>query len=405
MIEILKYMRGYLRIRVSGFSPERFMNLCSNKEILLWDIVRQQEVYEMNISLKSFFRLRPIVRKTGTRVAILKRYGLPFFLPGLLKRKMFLAGFVLTLFFWLWSSAYIWDIELTGNYQITEDVFFRFLKTNQVTEGMQKEELDIEELEKEIRKQFSQITWASARLEGTKLKIDIKENDAPILETPEQLQEEAQTLGQDLVSQYAGVVVSVMVRKGVPKVSVGEEIEAGTVLVEGRVPIYNDDATLREYLYVDADADVVLRHNRKFTARLPLDYIKKEYTGREEKNFYVRLGEKEWKLPQERPFQVYDSLMRESRPLLFQKLSIPVYFGSNTYREYQKVEYRYTKEEAKNLLNQKIAAFIASLEEKGVQIIEKDVKIDTNANAFTVTGELTVQELVGKKVEGSRTDE
>ena len=73
MIRFLKYMKGYLRVRVWGFSPERFMNLCSNKGILLWDIVREGDVYYMNITLKGFWELRPIVKKTATRVAILQR--------------------------------------------------------------------------------------------------------------------------------------------------------------------------------------------------------------------------------------------------------------------------------------------------------------------------------------------
>ena len=79
MIRFLKYMKGYLRVRVWGFSPERFMNLCSNKGILLWDIVKEGDAYCMNITLKGFWEIRPIVKKTGTRVAILERYGLPFF--------------------------------------------------------------------------------------------------------------------------------------------------------------------------------------------------------------------------------------------------------------------------------------------------------------------------------------
>ena len=95
MVEVLKYIKGYLRIKVWGFSPERFMNLCSNKGILLWDIVREGDVYYMNINLRGFWALKPIVKKTGTRAAILERYGLPFFVPKLLKRKMFVGGLVL----------------------------------------------------------------------------------------------------------------------------------------------------------------------------------------------------------------------------------------------------------------------------------------------------------------------
>lgn len=399
MIQLLKYIRGYLRIRVSGFSPERFMNLCSNKGILLSNIVREGDVYYMNINLKGFWALRPIVRKTGTRVVVLERYGLPFFLPRLLKRKVFVAGLFLAVAFWMWSSLFIWDIEFSGNYRITEDMFASFLKENNVTVGMKKDDLDIEALEKEIRRQFSEITWASAKLEGTRLKIDIKENDAPIL-----VEQEEEEPGRDLVSQYDGTIVSIIVRSGVPRVTVGDSVEKGDVLVEGSVPVYNEDATLREYLYVNADADIVIEHTRSFSARLPYDYIQKEYTGREERRFYLRIGSKEFRLPQDRPFLVYDSVIKESRPLIFEKLSVPIYIGSYTHREYRNVEYEYSLDEAREQLNQKLLDFLASLEEKGVQIIEKDVKIDTNGGFWVIMGEFLVREAVGESVAIEKTD-
>ena len=399
MIEFLKYLKGYLRIRVWGFSPERFMNLCSNKGILLWDIVREGDVYFMCINLKGFWALRPIVKKTGTRVAVLERYGLPFFLPKLLKRKVFVAGLFLAVAFWLWSSRYVWSIELNGNYQITRDVFDSFLEANSVVIGMNKDDLDIEELEKALRRQFPQITWASAKLTGTKLVVDIKENDAPII-----IDEPKTTEGRDLVSEYSGVVVSMIVRSGVPTVSIGDTVEEGTILVEGKIPIYNDDTTIREYHYVDADADIILEYMITFQDDLPFDYVKKVYTGREKKSHYLRLGSHQLKLPKERPYLVYDSLIRESMPLLFEKLSIPIALGTYTYREYQNMEFQYTLEEAKSALNEKLIAFLTSLEEKGVQIIEKNVKIDTNSGEWILNGEFLVQGPVGKSTATVKTE-
>ncbi len=393
MVEFLKYVRGYLRIRVSGFSPERFMNLCSNKGILLWKIEREGDVYYMNIHLDGFRALRPIVRKTGTKVAVLERCGLPFFLPKLFRRKAFIGGLMLAVAFWMVSSLFIWDIQTAGNYRITDDVFNTFLRKQQVTVGMKKNELDIGALEKQIRRTFPEITWASARLSGTKLLIEIKENDAPII-----TQQEAAEEGSELVTDYDGTVVAIIVRSGVPKVKVGDTVAKGDVLVAGNVPVYNEDATVREYLYVDADADIWLEHALSFSARLPFDYVQKEYTGRTKKRLYLRVGNHEWKMPQERPFLVYDSLIRESRPMVFEKLSIPVYQGSYTYREYRNVEHEYTLEQAETLLYEKLRTFLASLEEKGVQIIEKDVKIDTNGGSWVISGQFTVQEAVGRSV-------
>ena len=49
--EFFRYLQGYLKIRVWGYSPERFMNLCSNRGILLWDITRREADYLMYICL------------------------------------------------------------------------------------------------------------------------------------------------------------------------------------------------------------------------------------------------------------------------------------------------------------------------------------------------------------------
>ncbi|MCM1535996.1 MAG: sporulation protein YqfD [Clostridium sp.] len=397
MIAIFRYLRGYLRIKVWGFSAERFMNLCGNRDILLWEIKRDGDVYYMNIGLRSFYKLRPIVKKTGTRVVILQRYGLPFFIPNLWKRKIFVLGLVLAVGFWFWTSFYIWDIEIEGNYQITEDVFSDFLEAEGVHVGMRISHLDIGTLEKEIRRTFTQVTWTSAKLSGTRLQIQLKENDAPIVPSIEKKEG-----GSDLVADCGGVIVSIIVRNGVPKVAAGDTVEAGAILVEGSVPVYNDDATVREYQYVHSDADIVMERTEDFYAELPYIHIEKAYTGRTKSRHFLHFGERELKIPTERPYLVYDSVMKKSRPFLFDMFSVPVYFGSYTYREYQNVEFVYSSQEAETLLNEKLMTFIATLEEKGVQIIEKDVKIDTSGSMWTISGSLLIHEQTGKSVDISQ---
>lgn len=393
MVTFLKYLKGYVLIKVWGFSPERFINLCGNREILLWNIRKEGDVYYMYISLRNFYKLRTIVKKTGTRVAILQRYGLPFLIPVIWKRKIFVLCLILTVIFWMGSSMFIWDIDISGNYQITDDSFNTFLEGYQVKIGMRRDKLDIEAMEKEIRRTFPQITWTSARLSGTRLMIEIKENDAPIITTLVEQEDAA-----DLVSEYEGTIVSMIVRKGVPKVKIGDTVEKKTVLVEGSVPVYNEDATIREYQYVEADADIIMEHIRPFRASLPFNYVQKEYTGRTKEHNYLRIGEKEFGLPQSRPFLVYDSVMKESRPVLFEKLSIPVFFGCTTHREYQNTEHEYTLNQAKEILTEKCNIFLTTLNEKGVQIIEKNVRIDTKSAAWIIQGEFLVQEPVGVSV-------
>lgn len=77
---IFRYIRGYVKIRVQGYSPERFLNLCRYHQILIWGLMPRGNAYEMYLSLDGFRKLRPIIRKTHTKVALLERYGLPFFI-------------------------------------------------------------------------------------------------------------------------------------------------------------------------------------------------------------------------------------------------------------------------------------------------------------------------------------
>ena len=132
MTKLLKSIRGYVRIRVNGFAAQRFMNLCGNRGILLWEIVKCGDDYCMNLYLKSFWTIRPIAKKTGAKVAVLERYGLPFFLPKMWKRKGYMIGMGLTFLFWIGSMFFIWDIEIYGNYRITGDMFEDFLEENQM---------------------------------------------------------------------------------------------------------------------------------------------------------------------------------------------------------------------------------------------------------------------------------
>ena len=143
MLQFIRFLKGYLLIRVCGNAPERFINLCSNHQIFLWDIQIHEEFYTMKIGLSDFYRIKGFTRKTGTKVVVTERFGLPFLSVGMKKRKVFLAGIIISLGFWLVMSAHIWTIRLTGNYYITEDVFMDFLTENGITHGMKKSKVPV----------------------------------------------------------------------------------------------------------------------------------------------------------------------------------------------------------------------------------------------------------------------
>lgn len=100
MIALIRYCRGYVRISVRGYAPERFMNLCANRAIVLWELNGHDGFYTMCISLSDFFKIRDIVHKTKTRVAVLGKKRAALFSTGCPAQKNVLArGFFMQCIF------------------------------------------------------------------------------------------------------------------------------------------------------------------------------------------------------------------------------------------------------------------------------------------------------------------
>ncbi len=398
MINMINWLKGYVRIVVSGVTVERFMNLCGHKNILLWDVCRKDNCYEMFISLPAFKTLRPIVKKTRVKVAVLQRIGLPFFISELNKRKIFLFGCMVAVFFWFISGYFVWNIEINGNYLITTEQIQDFLEEQDISIGKQKKHIDIEKLEKDVRITFPQITWVSGKIEGTSLYLDIKEAENLII--MESIEEGTQ---YDLIAHVDGVIESIIVRKGQPKVKPEDTVTKDMVLVEGRIPVMNDDGTVKEELYTKSDADIYIRYDYQYKDSLEEKYVKKEYTGRTTTMPYIRLGEKELSIYQNPGYLYSDIVIKESTSKLFGELNIPLRWGEFEHREYLNLESFYTEKEATDILEKKFMKFLTTLSEKGVQIIEKDVTISKSGDMWIMDGTLTLSEPVTtlKKVENT----
>ena len=109
---LIRYLSGYVKIQIKGYSPERFLNLCCYHRIRFWGLTRIGTNYELYLSLSDFRKIRPYVRKTHTKVILKKRYGFPFFLYRYRKRKLFFISIFLCIFLINCYSQFLWDIRL-----------------------------------------------------------------------------------------------------------------------------------------------------------------------------------------------------------------------------------------------------------------------------------------------------
>jgi similar to stage IV sporulation protein len=391
MLHWIQYIKGYVTIKVWGYSTERLLNLCGNHDILVWDIVNHGDYDTMNISIEGFFALKPLLKKTGTRASVLKRYGLPFFMSKMRRRKIFVLGLLGCMVFWIVTSGFIWNIRIEGNYVLTEDVLMDYLAEQGVHVSMRKSRLQIEELEEGLREDYDIITWTSVQVEGTTLIVYIKENEMQEYDQIGQQTEAEQ--GTDLIADRAGTVSYIITRSGVPQVSEGDQVEKGDILVSGAVPVYNEDATVRKYQFVNADADITISYQESFSVERDITYEVKQYTGRQKKLILVGVGDREWSLGfMKNSYDDYDVSEEKKQLKLLDHLYLPLYYGQKKVQEYQMIEQKYTETEMKNIMQEEWSKIISTLEEKGVQITEKNVTIKRNENNWVLNARMQLDE-------------
>ena len=175
MGKIFRCLSGSVTILVRGNQLERFLNLCRSRNISMEHIRRKEGQITARIKIRDVFRLRPVRNKTGVHIQVTEKQGMPFFFLRSKKRKAFFAGFSLGLVLLFFLSGRIWNIHIQGNVQNSKPEILEFLEKQGVSHGMAKASVSCSEIAAAVRKQFPEITWVSARIEGTRLILEIQE--------------------------------------------------------------------------------------------------------------------------------------------------------------------------------------------------------------------------------------
>ena len=350
--KLLKLYKGYVCVDIEGDDIERFLNLVMARSIHIWDVTKDDNNTYFYIAPKDIYSLKPIIRKMHSnkyisienkrfKFKIKERYGLPFLLYSYRKRKMFFVGVFIGWLIVYVMSLYVWNISFEGNFKHTDEELYRFLKTINIDEGIKKELIRGENIEKALRNEYLDITLASVDITGTKLTVYIRENIND-LEEEEKIDEKP----GDLVSTKGAEIVSIVTRSGKPVVKTGDVVEKGTILITGKYQLLNDDLTVLTEKSVRADGDIVGKVVYTIDEKIDRSYLKKEYTGKEYEikqgrvfNYDIgarfHIGAKDYKK--------YDVYTYESQINIGESFYLPVFKEKKVYKEYVLKEANYTK--------------------------------------------------------------
>ena len=383
LLSVIKYFKGYVYVRLSGYAPERFLNLCGSRDILIWNLKSFADGYEFCISVAGFKQLRPILKKTRTHIRIIKKYGMPFELYHYRKRKMFAMGMILFAGLLYYLSGFIWNIEVNGNSYLSEEVVLCFLSGEHASFGAKKKNIDCAALEETLRSRYPEVIWTSIKIYGTKMTVDIQENLLP----EENYKNDKDNTARDIIASDDGVISDMITRSGTPVVTTGMAVKKGDILVNGSIEILNDDGDTKKYLYRTADADITAKVTYSYHDEIPAEYIKKITTGDKKITYQIRILEHLFKNPFFSPVEEpYDVISDVSQFHFTDNFYLPVDLVRQTYSGYKNEKNIYTEKEAKQIASRKLKKYIDDLEEKGIQITEKNVIIERTKKKYVVKG-------------------
>ena len=224
---LLSLLLGYVRIEVEGYYIERFINICTNRKILIWNLKREKGVkLYLNISIKDFKNLTQIAIKTKCKIRILRKKGIPFLLNRYKKRKIFAIFLIIILFMIIVSSNYIWNIEVSVEDNLIVENILEDLNDLGISKGKLKSKIDIEKVVNQIILKRNDIAWIGIDMNGTNIKVNIVKAQ----ESPEIIKNSDYS---DIIAKKSGIITKITAQNGTAVVKIGDKVQKGDTLIAG----------------------------------------------------------------------------------------------------------------------------------------------------------------------------
>lgn len=382
----LRLIFGYVRIEVEGYYIERFINICQNKKILIWNLKRQKGVkLYLNIGIKDFKELKVIARKTNCKIKIKKKKGIPFILHKYKKRKIFAIFLILIAFAIYTSSKYVWNIEVQVEDNLKIEQIEDDLSDLGLRKGMLKSKIETDKLINELRLKRNDISWIGIDLKGTNVIVKVVKAD----EKPYLLDNSDYC---NIVASKSGVITKIIAQNGTAVVNVGDEVNEGDILIAGYM-----EGKYTDKRYVHSLGEVRAKIKYSKSERIYLKQEELRDTGDKEKKFQIKFNNFQINFYKTlSKFKIYDTIYTEKKLKIFSNFYLPISIVEITNKEQVKETREYSKEEVIELGKEKLSKAIEEDIANKENILGVTVDIDEQDNYVEVCVTYEVLENIEK---------
>ncbi len=227
IIQIIRYLFGYINFRAFGGFADRFLNLCTRDGIPLWNIKNVKGNISASTTIAGYLSIRKPARKSGMKVMVLDKKGLIFFLKRNKIRVGILVGALICVCITIILSQFIWSVSLVGNVELEDDFLLSSFERYGVKVGAPIRVLE-DEIAQSVVSEIETLSWAAINRKGTAVVIEVREKTI----APKMYDDKTPT---NLVASEDGVILSIDALYGNEEVKPGSAVVKGDLLISGVV--------------------------------------------------------------------------------------------------------------------------------------------------------------------------
>ncbi|EKQ50328.1 MULTISPECIES: sporulation protein YqfD [unclassified Clostridium] len=367
---------GQATIEVNALMPENILNVLWNNEIYTCNIIKiNLTTIRLTIYYKDYGKTVSLIKKHKGKVKIVNTRGFIVLLIKLKKRVSLVIGAILFFAVIYGLSNYIWAIDIQTQRNLSPFEIRQQLTAIGIKPGIGKSQINVYDIEKKMENLNDQIMWIRVRIEGSTLKLVIKEKVNP--------PSTEKTLYNQVVAKMDGEVKRVYTNSGNPAVVPGDIVKKGDDLI---LPIQGREGFERE---VKPSGTVVANTFYEKFMEMQISGEKLERTGRKNSDIYLSFfGKKIYLKKAINGFDNYDKIEEKNG-----------FFNKITYFEKKGKPVNLDKDTTVKESTQKLEDSLKKTLNNDAKIIDKKVTVeDINDGKILIKVIFTVEQDIARNI-------
>lgn len=382
---IFNYIIGYIRISIEGYYIERFINICRNEKITIWNLKRDKNVkLELNIAIKDLKRVAKIAKQTKCKMKITRKKGLPFIFNKYKKRKLFFVFLIVIIIILTISSNFIWNIQIIEEDKQNIQNLYQDVVDSGLQIGTMKAKTNTKDIINKIRLKRDDIAWIGIELKGTNAIVrTVKATAKPDIVNDKDY--------CNIVSDKQGIITKISAQNGTIAVKVGDTVNAGTTLINGWM-----EGKYTGIRYVHAKGEIQAKVWHTKSKKIQYNTTERTETGNIENKYQIKINNFKINLSKRlSKFKIYDTIVEENKFKIFSDFYLPISLIKTTNKEVKEEQKNYEIEEAKNLGIQQLQDELENEIENKEKIVNKIINTYEKEDGIEVYVTYEVLEDIG----------